>query len=246
MGFVEKHLPDTFYLEDTQRKSLRSIIFREIVANLIIHREYMNAAPTTFIIYKDRVETSNANNPHGEGPIDPNNFAPFPKNPQLAKFFIQLGRAEELGSGILTTNRYIREYAGRQKVVFIEGPIFKAIVPIRERLTDTDGTVTDTDERLTDTDGAVTDTDKILNDAIREIGNTVKAPVRERRAQIIRAILDQPGLRVSELAIKLNAAEVTIKRDMQKINSLVEYKGNQKTGGYFLTDYLLSKLDKKL
>jgi len=232
MGFVEKHLPDTFYLEDTQRKSLRSIIFREIVANLIIHREYMNAAPTTFIIYKDRVETSNANNPHGEGPIDPNNFAPFPKNPQLAKFFIQLGRAEELGSGILTTNRYIREYAGRQKVVFIEGPIFKAIVPIRER--------------LTDTDGAVTDTDKILNDAIREIGNTVKAPVRERRAQIIRAILDQPGLRVSELAIKLNAAEVTIKRDMQKINSLVEYKGNQKTGGYFLTDYLLSKLDKKL
>ena len=32
---------------------------------------------------------------------------------------------------------------------------------------------------------------------------------------------------------------------MQKIRRLVEYKGSQKTGGYFLTDYLLSKLNKK-
>ena len=50
-----------------------------------------NAAPATFIIYADRVETENANNPLGEGPIDPDNFVPFPKNPLIAKFFIQLG-----------------------------------------------------------------------------------------------------------------------------------------------------------
>lgn len=98
MNFVGKHLPDKFYMEGDQRVSLRSKIFREVVANLIIHREYTNAYPATFIIHKDRVETENANNPHGEGPIDPNNFAPFPKNPTLAKFFIQLGWVEELGS----------------------------------------------------------------------------------------------------------------------------------------------------
>ena len=114
MDFVSRHLPDKFYLKGDQRISLRNTIFREIAANLIIHREYTNAAPATFVIYADRVETENANNPHGEGPIDPKNFVPFPKNPLIAKFFIQLGRAEELGSGILTTTRLMKEYAGNE------------------------------------------------------------------------------------------------------------------------------------
>jgi predicted HTH transcriptional regulator len=48
------------------------------------------------------VETENANNPHGEGPIDPANFVPFPKNPLIAKFFIQLGRSV-LENGVIIT-----------------------------------------------------------------------------------------------------------------------------------------------
>src|SRR5690606_23470898 len=94
MNFVAKHLPDKFYMEGDQRISLRSKIFREVVANFLVHREYTNAYPATFVIYSDRVETENANNPHGEGPIDPNNFAPFPKNPTIAKFFMQIGRVD--------------------------------------------------------------------------------------------------------------------------------------------------------
>ena len=118
MDFVNRHLPDKFYLVGDQRVSLRSTIFREIAANLIVHREYTNAAPGTFIVYADRVETQNANNAHGEGPIDPTNFVPFPKNLLIAKFFIQLGRVEELGSGILTTNRLMKEYAGKGHASF--------------------------------------------------------------------------------------------------------------------------------
>jgi len=85
MAFVSKHLPDKFYLEGDQRVSQRTKIFREVVANMIVHQEYTNAHPCTFIIYTDRVVSENANNPHGNGPIDPNNFAPFPKNPTIAK-----------------------------------------------------------------------------------------------------------------------------------------------------------------
>ena len=81
MDFVAKHLSDPFYLEGTQRRSLRSIIFREILVNMIVHREYTNAKPATFIIYGDRVETENANNPHGEGLINPDKFFAVPKKP---------------------------------------------------------------------------------------------------------------------------------------------------------------------
>jgi ATP-dependent DNA helicase RecG len=45
MDFANRRLPDKFYLEGDRRISLRTTIFREIVANLIIHREYTNAAP---------------------------------------------------------------------------------------------------------------------------------------------------------------------------------------------------------
>lgn len=32
---------------------------------------------------------------------------------------------------------------------------------------------------------------------------------------------------------------------MQKVRPLVEYRGSKKTGGYFLTDHMLLRLDKK-
>ena len=86
---VARHLPDQFYMEGDQRVSLRTKTFREIVTNLIVHREYTNAHLCTFVIYKDHVETANVNTLHGEGPIDPGNFAPFPKNPAIARFFNQ-------------------------------------------------------------------------------------------------------------------------------------------------------------
>ena len=98
---------------------------------MIIHREYMDASSSTFIIYKDRVEVTNANNPHGScGLLLPDNFAPFPKNPLIAKFFIQLGRVDELGSGILNVYHYLKDYSPGREPQFIEDKLFKTIVPV--------------------------------------------------------------------------------------------------------------------
>jgi len=40
MAFIAKHLPDPFYLEGTDRISIRDSIFREVASNILIHREY--------------------------------------------------------------------------------------------------------------------------------------------------------------------------------------------------------------
>jgi len=37
---------------------------------------------------------------HGFGHINPEHFSPFPKNPKIARFFREIGRADELGSGV--------------------------------------------------------------------------------------------------------------------------------------------------
>jgi len=131
MGFVDKHLDDPFYLEGTTSISLRARIFRELVANIVAHREYTSAAPATLVIYRDRVEFKNPNVPHGRGPIDPSHFTPYPKNPTICKFLIQLGRYEELGSGVSNVTKYQPLYApGAPPASFIEDDMFTAIVPM--------------------------------------------------------------------------------------------------------------------
>ena len=81
------YLPDKFYLEGDQRKDLRELIFREICANLICHREYTSALPTQFIIYKNRIEITNPNKPIFKGVLSLDTFNPYAKNPNIRKFF---------------------------------------------------------------------------------------------------------------------------------------------------------------
>jgi len=45
IAFVQKHLPDPFFLEGMERISIRDAIFREVASNILIHREYTNAFP---------------------------------------------------------------------------------------------------------------------------------------------------------------------------------------------------------
>lgn len=131
MSFVEKHLDDPFYIEGTTSVSLRARIFRELVANIVAHREYTSAAPATMVIYKGRVEFKNPNVPHGRGLIDPAHFTPYPKNPTICKFLIQLGRYEELGSGVNNVTKYLPFYApGAGAPSFIEEDMFTTVVPL--------------------------------------------------------------------------------------------------------------------
>lgn len=131
MAFVRKHLPDKFYQEGEQRISLRDRIFREVIGNLLIHREFANAFPAKFIIKEDRVLTENWNRPHNSGGvIDPANFSPYPKNPVIAKFFKEIGRVDELGSGVMTIFKYCSIYTPGMDPEFVENDIFKTTIPL--------------------------------------------------------------------------------------------------------------------
>ena len=118
-------------MEGDIRISLRELIFREIIANLLIHREYRNAFPAKLIIERNRVYTENWNRPHDDGAIDPNNFTPYPKNPIIARFFKQIGWVDELGSGVRNTFKYCGKYTSGATPEFIEGDVFKTIIPIK-------------------------------------------------------------------------------------------------------------------
>lgn len=134
MAFISKHLSDKFYLVNEQRVSIRNKIFREVCTNTLMHREYGSVFPAKLIIERNYVKTENANRPHGYGEINADSFSPFPKNPVIAKFFKEIGLADELGSGIKYINKYLQIYSDSQPR-FIEGDIFELILPVTTQVT---------------------------------------------------------------------------------------------------------------
>jgi|SRR3989339_364896 len=55
MAFIGKNLPDKFYIENKQRINLRDHLFREVVSNILIHREFTNHFPAKLVIENDCV-----------------------------------------------------------------------------------------------------------------------------------------------------------------------------------------------
>lgn len=129
MNFIKKHLPDKFFLEDENRVSLRNIIAREIVSNTLMHREYTSSYAAKLIIKNDRMYTENANRATNNGFITPDTLEPNPKNPLIASFFRNIGRADRLGSGVHKLFKYTKFYSGKDPV-FQEGDVFRIVVPL--------------------------------------------------------------------------------------------------------------------
>ena len=129
MDFGKKHLNDVFVTEGDQSISARDKILREVVSNILAHRDYSNAYSAKFVIEQDVMYTENSNLPHGHGKLQLNKFEAFPKNPPISKVFREIGYADELGSGMRNTNKYTKLYSGGTPS-FIEDDVFRISIPI--------------------------------------------------------------------------------------------------------------------
>jgi len=129
IDFIGKHTLDRFFMLDGQSVSIRSKIARELVSNILVHREYTSAYPARITIEHDRIVTENWSLPKTFGRIDPNSFTPYPKNPLLASFFVHIGRADVLGSGVRNLYKFTKMYSGGEPEL-IDGDVFKVIVPL--------------------------------------------------------------------------------------------------------------------
>lgn len=207
MEFARKHLPDQFYLENEQRISLRGVICREMVSNLLIHREFSSSYPAKFVIESNRIYTENANRASWYGEIRPDNFEPYSKNPIIASFFRNIGLADKLGSGVRNIFKYAKLYQGGHPQ-FLEQDVFRTTVEF--------GNAT------------VNATDATVNATV----NATDATVNEIDLQLLKLIQAQPTITYTELSEQLNLHRSTIARH---IKSLAEQKvisriGADKTG----------------
>lgn len=127
--FVGKNLPDRFALDGDKRTSPRDIIVRELVANSLMHREYSSPIMARIIVDNEAIRTVNASRSFFEGRMRLGEFTPMPKNPIIADFFVQIGIAEKLGSGLRNLMKASELYTGNEPE-FSDGDVFKAMIPI--------------------------------------------------------------------------------------------------------------------
>ena len=216
MEFGRKHLPDRFYLEDDQRKSLRNIITREMIANTLIHREYTSFYQAKFVIEKERMYVENANRASKEEFITPDNIEPNPKNPIIAAFFRNIGYADQLGSGVRNLFRYSKFYSGKEPK-FMEGDVFKIIVPIDESLS-TD-TITQSTTRST-----------------QSTTNFYQSVTSDDEKSILQLISNTPNISQQDISTQLGINYNTIKyyiRKMQK-NKILRREGTNRKGKWVI------------
>lgn len=227
MAFIAKHLPDKFQLEGDQRISVRDKLFREVIANTLIHREFINEYPARLIITRQDVTIDNWNRPHGSGKFRLDTYSPFPKNPVIAAFFREIGRAEELGSGYRNSERLTRIYTKSGEPVFEEGDIFRTMIPVGDFIIEENSGVSE---------GAFVG---VLDEAIVEASQSV----RTRLLKILSMVLNEPGIKVIDLQDRLNVSRRTITTDLRRLDKLIVYTGSKKGGGYEPSPKLLQMVN---
>ena len=122
--FIEKHLPSPFYLEGTQRIDLRNNIFREIIANMLVHKEYTTSEPTKLLIKRNEIIAENSNRPYIKGLITLQNTINHSKNPNIVRIFRAIGYAEDFGTGIPKLFKYCKAYTDFDPIIS-DGDVFK-------------------------------------------------------------------------------------------------------------------------
>ncbi len=131
MEFIAKHTNDSFFLVNNMNVSVRDIIAREIVSNILVHREYASAFPAKLVITPDRITTENWNRSRYPGRIDPYSFIPYPKNPILSRFFMNIVLTDALESGVRNLYKYTKIYSGSEPDLE-ERDIFRLSVPLKK------------------------------------------------------------------------------------------------------------------
>jgi len=147
MEFIAKHTSDKFYLINNESTSVRGLIAREIVANILVHRDFSSAFPAKLIIERDWIRTENWCKPRRHGQILADEFTPYPKNPLLASFFVNVGHADALGSGVRNLYKFTPIYTQGGKPELFEDDVFRIAIPLNEDAVKEEKKLTELTER---------------------------------------------------------------------------------------------------
>lgn len=208
--FAQKHLWDKFYMEGTQTVSLRDKIVREMVSNVLMHREFTSPFISKFVIEESRMYTENPCKAQNHAELTPETFTPVSKNPIIANFFTQIGNADELGSGTRNLFKYTILYSGKNPKM-TEDEIFRCEIPLDNEYS---------------ADANKTDVIKPSKDEY----------LSETQRQILSLMKENPSVTLTQISHTLGIAVRTVERNAKelKLHGIIARSGSKKDGHWVI------------
>lgn len=212
-------------MEDTVNKSLRNILLREMVSNVLMHREYSSTYQAKFIIERERMYVENANRAVNEGSITVNNLEPNSKNPIIAGFFRNIGYADQLGSGVRNLFKYSKYYSGKEPE-FMEGDVFRIMVPLDDEYSYDYNLLDSNVHNIT----FVSERKQIYRASEKNIGVKLNHTQRE----ILNLLLENCKLTADEMASSIGISRRNIEANIRKLKDYgILYRHGSPKKGYW-------------
>ena len=231
IAFGQKHLNDSFVLDGMQSVSARDAILREIVSNSLAHRDYSNPYVAQFLIEKDRIIVKNGNRAHGIGALSIKTFEPFPKNPSISKVFREMGLADELGSGMRNSYKFTKLYSGAEPE-FIEGDIFKIIIPLTTGAMTKVGPGTDMENHTETTQNSTEN----INTSIEKLNTSTEIDLTDTEKLVVSIVQEDETLTITEIAERSNLSRGGAQYVMNSLKTKGKIKriGSKKSGKWIV------------
>ena len=121
IAFIKKHLKVEYIItgnpQRTERLDYPLDAIREIVVNLVVHRDYRESSASIIKIFDNRIEFYNPGKLYGGITVQDllsGNYTSKSRNKLIAKVFKEVGMIERYGSGIIRVRNICNEYGIRE------------------------------------------------------------------------------------------------------------------------------------
>jgi ATP-dependent DNA helicase RecG len=239
--FIKKHINKEYIITGEPQREERwqypMTAIREIVVNMIVHRDYTHYGSSSIKIFNDRIEFYNPGKLPDNITIDKifsGEYVSEIRNLKIANLFKEIKLIEKYGSGF---SRIIKAF----KAIKLQIPVFENFqsgfrtVVYAEKLNVPDND-TDVIDNVPDDDTNVIDNVPDVPDNIFDVPDNVPdVPdnVTEQRLKIIVELISQNSkILLNEIADKLKVSKRTIRRDIEKLkiqNKIIRI-GSEKSG----------------
>ena len=214
IAFIKKHLKIEYIItgepQRIERFDYPLDAIREIVVNMVVHRDYRDSSASIIKIYDNRIEFYNPGKLYGGITVQDllsGNYTSKSRNKLIAKAFKETGIIERYGSGIMRVRKIFREYG-------VKEPDFNEIANGFQ--------VVLYNERLLEKAKSREETEK-------------KGEEKEKsRDKILMMIKDNVPITMAEMAVSLNLSVKSIEKNIRhlKESGIIERIGPNK-GGYW-------------
>ena len=261
MEFIRKHISKELIITDTQVENIERWEYpldaiRELVLNMIVHRNYTLPYDSVIKIFKDRIQFYNPGSLPDSISIQQlltDDYVSQPYNKQVAEIFKEAGLIEKYGSGIKRVREEFTGY-GLPEPTFkkaLDGVIVTAFGTNYMKKLVTDDTENVTDDTENDTENLTNVTDKLKNvtdvteNDTENFGNVtdklqnvtddtenVTDDVTDRCYRLLEIIIANNQISTQKMAEIMHVTKRTILRDIEKMKqeNQIERIGSEKNG----------------